>query len=266
MKKILAIGLLFLCLALTVPSIAQSQPTQATAQTGNQATEKIYSSPSRLLNYTQMPYNATLYAELMLPGYYTPQEHVPSKSMLLSDPAPVEAYVVCDDDMFTQMQEIYWWRFWQPVTWDEVYMWAWNILEGGDDPFETNFQIDFKMEAGHYTNWDSAPGTLYQLYYWGIGNFSSAQESTGCQVLVIMSGQSDPDAGGWGGGDTFIIGTRNSPQANLVQHEASHLYGCPDHTVPPEPNCVMSYDYTYSTRAWCASCTATISANRYTFG
>ena len=123
MKKILSIGILFLCLFLAVPAIARSQ---AIYRNNDQTTtEKVYlTPPSKVLNYTHLPYNATLYAELMLPGYYTPYEYAASASgSMLSNPVPVEAYVVCDDDMFTQMQEIYWWRFWQPVTWEEVFMW-----------------------------------------------------------------------------------------------------------------------------------------------
>jgi hypothetical protein len=122
MRKIFVVEML-LCLLLIIPSVAVSQALSTESEI---STEKIHVTPSLKAdrNFTHLPYNETLYAELMLPGYYTPREYVPSDSMLLDNPAPVQAYVVCDDDMFAHMQEIYWWRVWQPVTWDEVFMWA----------------------------------------------------------------------------------------------------------------------------------------------
>jgi len=81
-----------------------------------------------------------------------------------------------------------------------------------------------------------------------------------------MTGQTDPNAAGVGGGNRIVMTARSPPQANLFQHEASHLYGCPDHTVSPQPWCVMSYDYLYDTRDWCSDCISTITTNHYTFG
>jgi len=205
-------------------------------------------------NNTRIPYNTTLYAEMLLPGYYTPQKPASSeKTMLLRDaPSPVRVVAVCDDDMFSYMQSIYWWRFWQPVTWSEVFQWAGNIVEDGDDAYENEYQLDFQTPL--FYSWTSAPGTLYQLREWGWGNYSQVLDYFGYEILAIFSGQSDPNYGGWGGGQCLIAGVYNSPIANLFQHEAGHIFYCPQHEPPNTPWCCMSIDHCYQTREWCSEC------------
>jgi hypothetical protein len=268
MKKVFTIGIMFLCLLLIVPSIAISQ---ATFSSENRIiTEKIHVTPSLKADrdFTYLPYNETLYAELMLPGYYTPQDWTAPDSVLLTDPVPVQAYVICDDDMFTHMQEIYWWRWWQPVTWDEVFMWAWNILEGGDDPLETNFQIDFRMEAGHYTSWNSpSTNSLNDIFWWANETFTDDMINASCDVLVVMSGISDSSVVGLNLYEELALRTRYEPQANTFQHEASHFYNCPDNQCSAGSHCIMTYTYFWQQhRDWCSDCTSRISTARYRFG
>jgi hypothetical protein len=204
-----------------------------------------------------------------IPGHVTPniesRADGESQESLLTIPQTVEAYVVCDDDMKLWYETL----VGHSVTWDDVYMWAWNILEGGDDPFWPQYEIEYNMGAGHYTNWYSTNyGNLYQIFDEGRTNFPKPSD---CDVRVFMTGQLTGNIYGLGEkpGNAFIIRVRETgswPLANLWQHEASHNYDAPDHDPGLFDWCVMSYTWGPWTRDWCGSCHSTIYTNRYRFG
>ncbi len=204
-----------------------------------------------------------------LPGYVTPniesRVNDGSPDSLLTIPQTVEAYVVCDDDMKSWYETL----MSHSVTWDDVYMWAWNILEGGDDFFWPQYEIEYNMGAGHYTNWSSTnSGDLAQLFNEGRNNFPKPSD---CDVRVFMTGQLTGNIYGLGEtpGNAFIIRVREPgswPVANLWQHEASHNYNAPNHDPGLFDWCIMSYIWGPSTRDWCSSCHSTIYENRFRFG
>jgi len=213
-----------------------------------------------------------------LPGFATPNieskpdcksQSMQSKStqytMLSSGPEEVQAWVVCDDDMKSWYEEL----VGHSVTWDDVFMWAWNILEGGDDPFWPEFEIEYTMGAGHYTSWISTnSGNIYQLFDEGRSNHPKPGD---CDVGIYMTGQVTGDYLGLSeqGGDDFIIRVRDTgimPLANLWQHEASHNFGAPDHNPGWFDFCIMSYTWAFYVRSWCGSCHSTIYSNRFHFG
>lgn len=177
--------------------------------------------------------------------------------------------IVVDDDMKAHYEAI----IGTTVTWNAVYEWANNILEGGDDPFWSWFEIDFVTRE--YRQWNSPSNTLLNLLSLGQQAFP---KPAGIDVTVIMTGQIEGGLTpplGWSEvlGDAFVMSTRAAnylmPLFNLWQHEASHLYGAPDHadfwsalwTV-----CIMSYIWAPATRSWCSGCSSTIYSNRLRFG
>jgi hypothetical protein len=187
-----------------------------------------------------------------------------SQNSLLSTPQTVQVYVVVDEDAKL------WYEYIQGhlVTWDDVYMWAYNILEGGDDFFWPQYEIDYNMHA--YTNWDSPDSTSLSVIFEEGKN--TITKPSDCDVRFFITGHNTDMLGPRGIsemlGDDFIIKVRDPtvPMANLFQHEASHNYGAPDHDPGLLDWCVQSYAWIQSTRDWCSSCHTTMYSNRFHFG
>jgi hypothetical protein len=174
--------------------------------------------------------------------------------------------IIVDDDMKAHYEAI----IGTSVTWSDVYEWANNILEAGDDPFDSEFDIPFITVE--YRQWNSPAGTAEQLLAWGQQAFPKPSH---IDVTVIMTGQDLFPVGGVAErmGDAFLISTKAGnylmPLANLWQHEASHLYDAPDHADFWEAlftYCIMSYIWALVTRSWHSDCWQTIYENRFRFG
>jgi hypothetical protein len=138
-----------------------------------------------------------LYALQAIPGYFKPQQvSVPGgQQMLLTNPQPVKAVVCVDEEMRAVLAD----RLWLPyesVSWEQVYDWAGNILEGGDDYLEIPFGIDIQMTIS--THWDTPDNLdIYGLLYL-IDDVDP--RDVGCDIIVLMTGQPDifePDGLAW---------------------------------------------------------------------
>jgi hypothetical protein len=188
-----------------------------------------------------------------------------SRNSLLSTPETVQAYVIVDD----AMKAWYEYLVGHTVTWDDVYMWAYNILENGDDPFWSQYEIDYNMHD--YTHWHSTEATsMAAIFNEGRNTISKPSD---CDVRIFLTGQHpNPlvDANGIGErpGNAFILTVREPtcPVANLWQHEASHNYDVIDHDPGLLDVCVMSYAWIRLTRDWCSSSYTTLYSNRFHFG
>jgi hypothetical protein len=215
------------------------------------------------LNATGM----TLESFYSIPGHVSfnveSQDLDRSQNSLLSTPQTVQAYVVVDNAAKLWLEYIQG----HPVTWDDVYMWAYTILEGGDDPFWPQYGIDYNML--HYTNWSSTDTTsLATLFDEGRNSFPMPSD---CDVRIFMTGRPTGADNGKSEvlGSAFIMKVRQPgmwPLANLWQHDASHNYYAPDHIDGLLDYCVMSYTWGPSTRDWCSSCYTTMYSNRLHFG
>jgi hypothetical protein len=191
-----------------------------------------------------------------------PINEITGQMQTLQNPQPIGAIISIDDDMV----EYYWNAVGGPITWDLVCDWATYILEGGDDYLESNFGIDFQPHTFVY--WNTPDYQTYEellLTVYGID-----PTGIGADVMIVMSAQ----FGGYIGGSEvrgaaihegrhFIMNVDNTtPAAHVFQHEASHLFDCVDHG---SSACIMNYDYTYTTRAYCTDCTNEINAHRFRF-
>ncbi len=130
-----------------------------------------------------------------------------------------------------------------------------ECIEQGDDAFEQLHEIDFQVISTG--SWDSNDGTssLQELFD-ELGRETSKENA---DVLIGFTGQKIGDYIAMAGylGDTVII-TTGHPDilGNMIQHELSHLFGCPDHRgfLGPCIYCVMSYTWYPLTNRWCLLC------------
>jgi len=215
-----------------------------------------------------------------LPGYITANEEpVDSKKTDYpidympidggsATPAPVHTLIIVDDKAKSFLQNIYNdLCISAEATWSDTASWAYNILEGGDDPFWNCFGIDYV--CNEYRAWVSPSGTLKQLLDWAQQTFP---KPAGVEVTFVFTGQGEPLVGGYGErpGDAFIVSACAMnylcPLVNVWQHEASHNYGVYDHSALDFTVCIMSGWYIAVTRSWCSGCYTTITQNRYHFG
>ncbi len=177
-------------------------------------------------------------------------------SMLDGDPpVTVSARVVTDDDLLSLYQSIVGY----PANWYQmINYWVSQIVEDGDDPFESGFTIDFTFVYSTWTSPDTG-GNLAELFYAAL---EECPKPATYDVAIYITGQYTNDALGWcwPDGNAFIMtaNTAYVPLANLWQHEASHLFYAPDHL----EYCIMSYYWAPQTRYWCAGCEGTINGNR----
>jgi hypothetical protein len=197
-----------------------------------------------------------LYELQALPGYFTPQQTSISNNQQLreQDPQPVKAIVCVDEDMKYYMAVL----FEVPpeiITWEDVYNWAENILEGGDDYLEIPFAIDIQAEI--FVNWNTPANYDYSDMLSALGTVDPT--GVGCDILLLMTAQQDPNYEGlaYSLGRHFVMDCSVGLPANLFQHEASHLFGAPDH----------GWDFFtyYSTRWYCSGCSDTINDYRFRF-
>ncbi len=188
-------------------------------------------------------------------------------------PTPPEDHVyalVVVDDIMKWVLELIKLR---SVSWTEVEDWTINILEGGDNPFEDKFDIDFyHVETEFWVT--GTMGLLDELHNaQNTFNWPDAYPDY-YDCMVIMSGNIDGTTVGWGEllGDAFIISVKAAflgmPVVNVFQHEASHLYGALDHKGLDGVTTwyIMSYTWQQFTRSWCGGCADIISANKHHFG
>lgn len=177
--------------------------------------------------------------------------------------------IIVDDDMKSYYESIDGWS----VSWSEIYDWAGNILETGDDPFWSSFEIDFVTKE--YRQWNSPSSTLLSLLSLGQQAFP---KPAGIDMTVIMTGQIKRGISlplSWAEllGDAFIMTVRAAdylvPVANVLQHEASHLYGTLDQSdwwSALTTWCIMSCIWMPVTKSWHSDCSSTIYLNRLCFG
>jgi len=206
---------------------------------------------------------------LAFPGYVmVREESIPrdGEVKVTQTSAPVDTMIIVDDDAKSYMEAF----FHTPIPWSAVYDWAYNLLEGGDDPFNDWFSIDFV--ASQYRSWNSPSGSLTQLLQWGQQAFP---KPVGIDVTFILTGQNTLPEGGRSEvlGDAFIMsawaGYYGNPLVNVWQHEASHLYHAPDHSdwwSAITTVCIMSYFWCPYTRNWCGGCSSEITSHKYRFG
>jgi hypothetical protein len=196
------------------------------------------------------------------PGYFEPmQTSIGQGSGMLREETyhTVNTIICIDDDMWTEYVMTFGY-FWWLADWEGCCEWANSILEGGDDYLESPFEIDFQTDTANYCYWTTPSGdsysqlldTLDQVDPTGIGD----------DVLVCMSGQSDPNYAGMANqfGRHFIMHATASLPANIFQHEASHLFDCGDHGWD-WTYCIMSYNYAFSYRGYCTGCTTQLELN-----
>jgi len=275
--------MLFLCLLLFVPMFASMVSAD---QAANKPIPEVLT--GRTSDASMSGFGSNISKEALtlmcLPGYFMPNVEPTSsvfsglqgKSiqtfMLTSNPSPIQVYVVCDAEMKTRMEI----NLKHPVTWDDVYMWAWNILEGGDDPFWSYYGIDFNMFR--YSNWISPAQPFNQLLY----TVQSAKpKPADCDIEVLMTGRNDgpilgmcegwPTQPGQKFPNTFLM-TVNTwfvmppyPSANNWQHEASHLFHAPDHNPGLFDFDIMSYFWSWTYRNWCGTCVTAMTPNLHRF-
>lgn len=211
---------------------------------------------------------AEIYELQRVPGYYTPRQISAQKSILLNNPQPILAVVIVDDEMREQRANQLGYSNPEDCPWSEVYAWAYNILESGDDALETNYGIDIQLTIA--SNWETPDNLDYYALLYLIDDIDP--RTVGCDILMLMTGQQM-----WGiDGLAWIYGTPGAPMdarhflmdctvslpANLFQHESSHLFGCLDHGWDPFNLCCMSSAYLYFTRGWCGGCQTILTANR----
>jgi len=228
------------------------------------------------LEETVCPINPNLSLEelLGLPGYVTVAEE-PVEILGIPPgppdggtpmPAPVYTMIIIDDDAETYIEHAM--SKFGPVdfSWNDLCNWANRILEDGDDPFESLFNINFV--ASQYQYWYSPSGSLADLLYEGQNAFP---KPAGIDVTFILTGQAEGTIAGRSDcNDAFIVTATAAaafcPLVNVWQHEASHLYNCPDHDPGFFTWCIMSYTWGMVTRNWCNECTLQIACNKYRFG
>jgi len=213
-----------------------------------------------------------IYALQAVPGYFKPQQvSVPQSLLEQGDPQPVKAVVIVDEEMRGYLAWLTY-GYWIPelVSWEEVYDWAWNILEGGDDFLEILFGIDMQMVIN--TNWETPDGWNYHDLLYAIDDVDP--RGVGCDILILITGQQDwgldglawcPCPGTPMEGRHFVMDCTVGLTANLFQHEATHLFGPHDHGWNPLIPCIMSYYWTWQLRIYCSACTTNIDQHRFRY-
>jgi hypothetical protein len=199
--------------------------------------------------------------DVILADYLDEQKVNTEKSYAPLSTVVVTVKIIWDDNLWAYYDSLVGHHA-NPYT--EVTPWVASILEDGDDPFESTFDIDY--HASLFAYWQSTEsGDMFQLFDEGRANFGAS----GCDVRVFMTGQY---CGGVCGlseypGNAFImtVNTDAIPWANLWQHEASHNYGAPDHIPGYYDYCIMSYYWAPSIRDWCNGCGTIINNNRLQF-
>jgi hypothetical protein len=193
-------------------------------------------------------------------GFYSPPAY--------DSTVVVTVKIIWDDDLWAYYNNMVG-HVANPYT--EVTPWLISILEDGDDPFESTFDIDY--QASLFAYWSNSPpdcGGLVQLFNIGKQSFSKS----GCDVRVFMTAIDFGNEWGYSelpdndGGDDFIMRVDTDgviPRANLWQHEASHNYGSDDHLWGENNYCIMSYTWAHLYRNWCDSCGPPIAYNRMKF-
>jgi hypothetical protein len=202
------------------------------------------------------------YELLCLPGYFTPKqtslsEIAEQEQTTRTNPQPVQAIISIDAEMWAYYCSI----TYGPYFWESCCAWANNILEAGDDILEMGYGIDFRSHT--YVYWDT-PDNLN--YFQLLDIVKSIDPTTiGADVMIVMSGQDSGNIAGAVEPVYRLHGIMNvlcSPNANLFQHEVSHMYWCPDHPyVPKECNMCDCF----GTRTYCSSCHSTLNTNRFRF-
>ena len=178
-------------------------------------------------------------------------------------PEPVLAVVICDEEMRLQLG-IDLGRPAELVPWDWVYAWANDILEAGDDPLESEFEINIVMDTP--VHWDDSPDDIGLLeLLWIIDGIPP--QGVGCDIMILMSGEVDYVRDGCaytpnlGTGRHFAMKCYVAWNARLFQHECSHLFGPTDyHQWDALPVCVMGWLWDSVTPNYCSTCTNIINS------
>lgn len=214
---------------------------------------------------------AQIYELQAVPGYFEPQQvSIPSdQQMLQTNPLPVLAVVTVDEDMREELSRRL--GMWPNLcSWQQVYDWAWNIIEGGDDFLETTFGIDIQPTV--YCNWETPDNWNYYDLLYAIDDVDP--RGVGCDTIALLTAQQDVNVDGLAwcpcpgtpmGGRHLVMDCTVGLPANLFQHEQTHNFGPHDHGWDWGIYCIMSYAYTYWTRGYCDPCTTNINEHRFRY-
>ena len=184
--------------------------------------------------------------------------------------SPIPTIIILDDEF------VYYFSMLDPwgASWPMMCQIGNSILEAGDDYLESPYDINFQTNWNYICYWESPDGVVYDGDYGLLEMIDEINPTdVGCDVMVLMSGQyggatEDGDILGLAnpmyrhGGRHFIIDACRgawAPNANLFQHEASHLFDCSDHK--DLTYCIMCYTYTFATRGYCTGCNTQLILN-----
>lgn len=129
------------------------------------------------------------------PGYFTPDQitlqDISSRNNGQSsraNPQPIKTIIIVDTEAYDKYAAM---AIYSGLTPTEAgcFAWANNILEGGDDMMELWFGVDFQAQSTYFRVWDSPN----YMNYAQLLNETHAIDphSVGCDVIVLMTGQSD---------------------------------------------------------------------------
>ena len=205
-----------------------------------------------------------------------------------TNPQLIKALMLIDDEAYdyydTYLSQTHPYYYALDI-WAQCEDWTSNILQCGDDYMTMQYGIEF-------TPWRIEPWTSVGTNYGEILTHvinTTNPAIYGCDVVVLMSGRDGFDhLGGVVTGASFIGGTHfminvnspywghtgwnNHPLDHSFAHEASHLFGCDDHSghapfAPfTRPCCIMCPicdDVTKS--AYCLTCNNAMNSNRFKF-
>jgi hypothetical protein len=174
-----------------------------------------------------------------------------------TNPRPIKVLLVVDEET----QAIYD-SFDKPwPTWGQFCDWVGGVFWSGVEYLYNNYGISYQVIG--VEAWESPNG----MDYWDmripvLGNFSKAYY--GYDIIVLMSGQSPGNLPGvTSSADHYCAVNVDYYQvAQLVQHEASHLFS-PAYHIPR--SCVMNHGVILVTREYCTDCHNTMWANRFKY-
>ncbi len=128
---------------------------------------------------------------------------------------------------------------------------TYNLVEKIDDYFIENFGIDFVVTRFEEYYSDNLLSDAHDLF----SDVRRKVDKKDANIMIAFNAQYF----GWIGGiaelcgDDVIIFSRFL-DANVLQHELSHLFNAPDHDPGFFDWCVMSYFWSSFTHSWCDEC------------
>lgn len=146
----------------------------------------------------------------------------------------------------------------------DVFAWANSIVEAGDDPFNTQFDIDFTV-TNYYVGSSGVIGNwVGDLLAWA----RSIPKPTGVEAKFFLTGREIFPVGGAAQEDTIVLTAWDVFMYSmpiLWQHEMSHIYRAWDHD-PLDYSTVCVMNYNIQTTQWCSNHWNAVYWNRFHFG